>query len=273
MPNAWFSRRILGAVAFALVFGATCFLLGRWQLSRFEEKDARASAIETNYQRAPVPLASVLADPTSQLAPEQVWVKVTATGRYAADRQLYVRGRAYQGGQGYEILVPFLVDGGATLLVDRGWVAIAATAAELPAVPSAPPDQLTITGWLKPGEDVRTSGLPQGQLGSVNLEQAWAQLEGRLPGAAGRRSYAAYLVLGQEQLPGGTTPARPVPLEAPVPDRGPHFAYALQWWLTAGLGVAFVIYLYRSRPGAAQQRAETAGPRPKKVRIWDEEDG
>lgn len=274
MSNPWFSRRILTAVAFAIVFGAACFLLGRWQLSRYEQKDARASAVEANYHRDPVPLAEVLSGPGVELAEEQVWAKVRVTGRYAGDRQMYVRGRASQGTQGYEILVPLLLDDGGVLFVDRGWVANAATAAELPPVPPAPGGLVTVTGWLKPGEDVRSQGLPDGQLGSINLDQAWAQVGQRLPGSAAQRPYAAYLVLDHEQLPGGLTPDRPAPLEAPTPDRGPHFAYALQWWLTAGLGVAFVIYLYRSRPDAVAARAQRAAsaPKPKKVRIWDEED-
>lgn len=270
----WFSRRIIGAVIFAIVFGTACFFLGRWQLSRYEAKDARAAAIEANYGRDPVPLAQVLPDARATLPEERAWSRVTATGRYAAERQLYVRARALGGVQGYEILVPLLVDGGATLLVNRGWVANAAQADQLPPVPSAPTTPVTVVGWLKPGEESRSSGLPVGQLGSVDLEQAWGQLEGQLPGPAGRASYAAYLVLGEERVTGGQSPPRPTPLEPPTPDRGPHFAYALQWWLTSALGIAFVGYLYRSRPGAAEARAArtAAPPRAKKVRIWDEED-
>ena len=110
----------------------------------------------------------------------------------------------------------------------------------------------------------RRACLPAGQLATINLEQAQAQIDGRL--------YAAYLVLGSESLGAGQqAPPRPAALEQPTPDRGPHFAYALQWWLTALLGAAFVVYLYRHPPGEPVARVKD--PAPKKVRIWDEEDG
>ena len=60
---------------------------------------------------------------------------VTVTGQYAASGQLLVRGRALNTAQGMEVLVPFRVDGGAILLVDRGWVPNGDQAADLPTVP------------------------------------------------------------------------------------------------------------------------------------------
>ena len=283
MWRAIFSRRILYAVAFALVFGLACFLLGRWQLSRFEDKDARATAVEQNYHRAAVPFASVLPSVSTPLTEGAVWTQVTLTGRYAASNQLLVRGRALNTAQGMEILVPFHVDGGAVLLVDRGWVPNGTEAADLPTVAPPPAGTVTITGWLKPGEEDRGTQLPPGQLATINLTQAQAQVPDRL--------YAAYLVLGTESLgQGQPAPERPTPLEEPTPDRGPHFAYALQWWLTALLGFGFVVYLYRHPPGGVPEGGPEAGqetsaagadaggrpvkaPKAKKVRIWDEEDG
>ncbi len=267
------------AVAFAIVFGAACFLLGRWQLSRFEDKDARATAVEQNYFSAPVPLAGILPSASSALPEERIWTPVTVSGRYAASGQLLVRGRALNAAQGMEVLVPFQVDGGGVLLVDRGWVPNGDQAADLPSVPPAPAGAVTLTGWLKPSEEPRDKDLPAGQLATINLEQAQAQVNGRI--------YSAYLVLGSESLGAGqAAPARPAPLEQPTPDRGPHFAYALQWWLTAVLGAAFVVYLYRHPPGEPGPRGEAGQPehsgelatpaptaKPKKVRIWDEEDG
>jgi len=179
------------------------------------------------------------------------------------DRTLVVRTRSLASALGLEVLVPLRV-GDATLLVDRGWVRMGETAAELPPFPAAPAEEVTLTGWLKPSEDDRGQDLPAGQLASINLPQAQAQTGGTL--------YQAYLVLDAERTASGLTPQRPTPLEPPSVDRGPHFAYALQWWLTAGLGIAFVVFLYRSRPGAEERRA-AATPKPKKVRIWDEEDG
>ena len=50
---------------------------------------------------------------------------------------------------------------------------------------------------------------------------------------------------------------------------GPHLAYAIQWWLVIP---AFWVFLVMALRREARDGAQV-GPRPKKVRIWDEEDG
>jgi cytochrome oxidase assembly protein ShyY1 len=266
VPHSVLNRRILAAVAGAIGLAIVCYFLARWQLSRFEEKDVRANAVEGNYTRDAVPLTSVLAGVGTPLREDQVWTRVTATGRYAAGPPLYVRNRALNSAAGMEILVPFVVDSGGTLLVDRGWAPNGTTAADLPVVPAAPSGTVTITGWLKPSEDSAGKDLPIGQLATVNVADAQAQL--------GTPLYAAYLVLADERVSGSSeVPPRPTPLEVPTPDRGPHVAYAIQWVLVALLGAGFVVTLYRAQPAQATAREAARGSRPKRVRIWDEEDG
>ena len=64
-------------------------------------------------------------------------------------------------------------------------------------------------------------------------------------------------------------------LPRPEEDLGPHQAYAYQWWLFMPGGVVFIFFALRRE---AASRAEASGgatarpARPKKVRIWDEED-
>ncbi len=268
VPRALLSRRGLAAVGLVLVFGFACFLLGRWQWSRYDDKQVRATAIAENYTADPVALGSVLPRPDTVLSEDQVWSHVRVTGRYAVTRQLFVRGRSLASQPGLEVLVPLEV-GGRLLLVDRGWVANAENAQTLPDVPAAPSGDVTVTGWLMPSEQSRGRDLPAGQLASVNTDDARAQL--------GSPVYPAYLVLGEERTPSGATPARPTPLEAPTGDLGPHQAYALQWWATALLGVAFLVLLVRSNPQRLGEPDHPQSPpapaKPKKVRIWDEEDG
>lgn len=272
VTKALLTRRGLAAVGLVLVFGFACFLLGRWQWSRYDDKHVRAEAIAANYAADPVPLTTVLPRHDTVLRDDQVWSHVTMTGRYAVTRQLLVRGRTLQGQPGLEVLVPLDV-GGTQLLVDRGWVANADNAQTLPDVPAAPAGDVTVTGWLMPSESSRGRELPSGQLASVNTDDARAQLGGSV--------YPAYLVLGDERTASGQTPARPTPLEQPTGDLGPHQAYALQWWATALLGVAFLVLLVRGNSqrlsradGTPDSTGGTSAPaKPKKVRIWDEEDG
>ncbi len=270
VPTALLTRRGLAAVGLVLVFGFACFLLGRWQWSRYDDKQVRAAAVAENYTADPVPLASVLPGPDTVLREDQAWSHVTVTGRYAVSRQLFVRGRTLESKPGLEVLVPLDI-GGRLLMVDRGWVANAGNAQTLPDVAAAPSGDVTVTGWLLPSEPSRGRDLPAGQLASVNTDDARAQLGGQV--------VAAYLVLGAERTAAGEAPPRPTPLEQPTGDLGPHQAYALQWWATALLGVAFLVMLVRGnrqRLGSAGDAKPASGPptqpKPKKVRIWDEED-
>ena len=73
-------------------------------------------------------------------------------------------------------------------------------------------------------------------------------------------------------------PPRPTPLAEPDTDLGPHQAYAFQWW--AGMVAAFALvyfgarreYLDEATPSPVGEELAASTPRPRKVRVWDEED-
>ena len=250
---------MLGGLALAVAFAVACVLLGRWQWSRYEDRLVQATAVMTHYAANPVPLAEV----TSRipLSEQDQWLRVTATGRYASGPPLLVRNRALDGRPGLEVLAPLDLSGaltGTRILVDRGWVANADSAADLPQVPPAPSGDVTVEGWLRTGEPDLGKDLPAGQLASIDLAAAAQQ-------TGGGTVLDAYLVLGSEQ----PTAPRPEPLAPPDTDLGPHQAYAIQWWLTSLFGL--VLLGYRLRVAAAESTEATVS-KPKKVRIWDEED-
>lgn len=261
-----FTRRWLTALAAATAFFVLCLFLGRWQWGRHEERSAFADAVHRNYAAASQPLDAVL-PPGGSLTDERLWTRVTASGSYAASAQQLVRNRPQNVTYGYEVLVPLRLDDGTALLVDRGWVKNAATADTPPDVPAAPAGRVTVTGWLRHGEDSLGRNLPSGQLASINLEEAAAATDLRLR--------PAYVVLQSEDDGTGREPARPTPLLPPDTDTGPHFAYALQWWFGSIVGyVIIAVYLrreIRDREIAAGTRAAPV-PKPKRTRIWDEED-
>jgi cytochrome oxidase assembly protein ShyY1 len=266
------SRRWLGALAAALAFAVAAFFLGQWQWHRYETKAARADRINAHYEARPQPLRDVLGTAPVPLSEE--WTRVTATGRYAADQTLLVRNRPYEGTYGYEVLVPFVADGGGTVLVDRGWVQNAKTAESLPRVPPAPTADVTLTGWLRRSEPSLGRTLPAGQVASINLAEAARQV--------GEPLLGAYVVLEVERLPDGSAPPRPTALEPPDTGLGPHQAYAFQWWLAMVGGFVLVGFgIRREYRDGLEAQAVTAGStagaapprRPKKTRIWDEEDG
>jgi cytochrome oxidase assembly protein ShyY1 len=261
------TRRWLTALALAVLFAVVAVLLGNWQYSRHEDRVAARDRVETNYDAEPVPLEAVLSGRTP-LPSSAEWTRVTTTGRYVAEDQLYVRNRPYGGTFGYEILVPLETAHG-TLAVDRGWAPNAEDAATLPEVPPAPDEEVVVTGWLRPGEEDLDRDLPEGQLASVNLVAASEQWD--------RPVLGGYLVLESEEYVGapGAVIDRPTPLAEPRTGLGAHFAYSLQWWLTAPVGLILVLVMARRdwREGQdSRQGGPTTADEHRKVRIWDEED-
>ncbi len=261
------TRRWLGALLLAAAFAVAAFHLGQWQWGRYQTRDARAERITSHYDAPPTPLGSLTPQlGTEPLARTQEWTRVTMTGTYAATDPLLVRNRPYQGTFGYEVINALDVAGmPAPLVVDRGWVQNADRAADLPTLPPTPAGSLQVTGWLRVGEPTLNRSMPSGQLASINLTEAGAAL--------GRQVLGAYLILEVERSSEGSAPARPTPLEPPDTDLGPHQAYAFQWWGAMPAGFALVFFGIRREVFEGEPEDLTRPVKPKKVRIWDEEDG
>jgi cytochrome oxidase assembly protein ShyY1 len=258
--------RWLGALVLAVLAAVACYHLGQWQYGRHVYKVERNARLDANYTAAPRPLSEVMTG--APLPVDRQWTRVTATGRYAASTHLYVRNRPNGGVYGFEVVAPFRLDDGSTVLVDRGWVANSGAGADvLPPVPAPPTGEVTLTGWTLPGEQDRGRDLPAGQLASMSVPDASK--------AVGSPLLGGYVLLESERDESGATPPRPAALERPDRSLGPHQAYAYQWWLTMPLGFVLMWFGIRRELRAEAEARGTAParpPRPKRVRIWDEED-
>jgi cytochrome oxidase assembly protein ShyY1 len=247
----------------AVGFGVACFYLGVWQWHRYLEQRTKVDAIAANYDSKAVPLSSTAVE--GGLTPQQQWTRVTFDGTYAAGSDLLVRNRTQNGTVGFEVLTPFSTDG-LTLLVDRGWVPNAEDAETTPQADPPPEGSVRVTGWLLTEEPSLGRDLPHPQLASINLGDARAQAGSLSP-------VDAYVVLASQQPSTGVGEHPVQVLPRPEEDLGPHQAYAFQWWLFMPGGLIFIVWAMRheleTRDGAPERRAAT---KPKKVRIWDEED-
>ncbi|MDO5628195.1 MAG: SURF1 family protein [Mobilicoccus sp.] len=262
-----FTRRWLTALLVAVLFFVACGFLGRWQFHRYEDRRQQVDLVEAYYDADPLPLDQVLPE-GSDLPSDQVWRRVEVSGEYDAAAQLMVRNRPQNVTYGFEQLVPLTLPEGDAILVDRGWVQNAERADVVPDVPEAPGGTVQVVGWLRQGEAALDRSMPPGQVASIDLAEA-----------ADRTGYplrGAYLLLDSEDVGDGTTPPRPQPLLPPVTDTGPHLAYALQWWGASIVGfVLVVVYARREHLDSLPEgdpRKERAR-KPKKLRVWDEEDG
>ena len=114
-----------GWIAVALVVAAFAYLcftvLAPWQLGKNTSTSRENNQIAASLTADPIPLTSVLPQQNSS-APDHQWSRVTATGHYLPDEQVLARLRVIEGDPAFEVLVPFVVDDGPTVLVDRGYV-------------------------------------------------------------------------------------------------------------------------------------------------------
>ena len=254
--------RWLGALLLAAVVAWACYHLGWWQYHRYEAKAQRNERLDTHYRAAPVPLSSVLT--TAGLDRDDEWTRATVTGSYVGG-PVFVRNRPLESEPGYEVLWALRPSaGGPDVVVDRGWVGESESGASvLPSVTPAPSGEVEVVGWVRPGQASRNRTLPANQVASLNLRDAAAVLgsDAVLPG---------YVLLEAERLPDGSTAPRPQPLGDPDRDLGPHQAYAYQWWLLMVIG--FVLIPFGIRRELRLEDPEKYPTKPKKTRIWDEED-
>lgn len=272
--------RWLRAIGLALLFTVVCALLADWQLHRREAKLAAIALVTDNYSRSPVPVGEVLPSPGAALPPRGEWTPVRARGVYAPRETLLVRNRSDDdGANGYLVLVPLRLDGGGTLLVDRGWVATGPTPETSSPVPAPPSGEVEVVARLHPPEPADPRGAPRGQVQTIDLAGSVTRALAAT-GAQGRQDATVlmrggYGELARERLAPATAP--PKASARPQPDEGPHLAYAVQWWLFAVAAWAFVVvHMRRSAyeqdvaAGRREPRADVVLADPDR-RLRDEE--
>src|SRR5579863_5488602 len=128
-----------------LVLCALFLRLAVWQWDRAQYKRSLLTAYAEQAARKPVSLDALLADSTLESFP--TYLKVTALGRYDASRQILLQDMTHDGEVGYEVLTPFVMQGGVILLVDRGWVPVGSDGKSPPPV-TVPEDTRAIQGVL-----------------------------------------------------------------------------------------------------------------------------
>lgn len=235
---------VVFVVALAIVF----VNLGEWQLRRLAEREARNATTISNEQAPVKPYGQVF---TRAITDADQWQRVTATGRFDADHQFVVRNRNNGDDRGFEVVTPLTTATG-TVLVDRGFIAIA-PGTGIPATgPPPPTGQVTIVGYVRRNEQGR-SGAVTPVSGTVRLINSDA-----LQPAIGY-PIANGFISASEVSPAQSGGFKPVAL--PELSSGPHFWYAMQWFMFAGVGILGIVVFIRSdlRDRRAAKAASVSG--------------
>lgn len=239
----------LGYLVGVIVFAVACYGLSQWQFARRAEVVAEIHRVEQNYHARPVPLAELVATRTSfSLADE--YRPITAHGRYLGASQVLVRNRPLDGQPGFEVLVPFRLDDGRVIAIDRGWLATGSTGGSPDVVPPAPTGEVTVVARIKQSQPDVARTAPHGQLASFYIPG--------LERVAQTDIYTGTYFLLDSETP---APAAAAPMQLPEPstDEGSHLSYAFQWLAFGVLAFVALGYAVRTTMRRAAETSAAAG--------------
>jgi cytochrome oxidase assembly protein ShyY1 len=198
--------------------------LGLWQLRRLDERRARNDLIESRQEQPVTPVDEVLSSADTSVD-EARYRRVSATGTYDDDATVVVRNRTQDGVAGAWLVTPLELPSGSQVGVVRGFVGLESDGSAVDAPP--PAGEVTVEGIVvDPG---RLDGTAP-----HDLEPLLAT-DGVLPGLVlASASTPAEPSEGQE---GGASRDSILPVPPPELGEGPHFSYAVQWFIFTAIAI------------------------------------
>jgi cytochrome oxidase assembly protein ShyY1 len=225
-------KRWSGWLALVIVFSVACALLSNWQFSRREEALAEIAQVARNYDASPVGIDEVAS--LNFFSAKNQWRPVTLTGHYLVGNAVLVRNRPLNGQPGFLQVVPFQLEDGRLIAIERGWIASDSNYQPPTNIPLPSGDEQTVTARVRPAEPSLDRGAPKGQLGTINIESL--VISQGIKDSIFTKVYAR--MAGEELIPTAT----PKALAKPELDEGNHLSYALQWIMFALMAVAALIW-------------------------------
>jgi surfeit locus 1 family protein len=201
-----------------------------WQVQRLHWKEGLIAERESRVSAEPVALPAPGVDPAGM-----EYRRVRLEGSFRNDKELYLGARSLNGNVGYQVLTPFALAGGGTVLVNRGWIPVERKAPESRAEGQLGGNR-TIEGIVR---------VPHGQ--------AWMQPDNEpdknmwffvdLPDMAAASGVDLrtdlYVDAGPAENPGKYPVGGQTRIEMP----NDHLQYAITWGLLAiALAVIYVLY-------------------------------
>jgi surfeit locus 1 family protein len=225
----------------ALFILALIFMrLGIWQADRKAEKQM----LFEQFENAPVLSLE------EALRQQKRFARVEARGRYDPDRHILLDNKIFNGRAGVHVLTPFSLENGTQILVNRGWLPLAADRRSLPAVPTDGRERIVRGIFNRPS----TGGQRLGEADIVKRDD-WPQLITYLDmnsvGEALDTSLEPWLVQLDADDASGFEDRQ---WQAAVMTPEVHGAYALQWFAlaAAALVIWIILGIRRARSGSRE---------------------
>ena len=210
--------------------------LGLWQLRRLDERQVQNDAVRARTKSLTELTPSAWAADDADIE-ELENRKVELRGTYDPSREVLVRFQTHEAQPGYDVVTPLRTEDG-IVLVDRGWVP-ERLGDEWPAEQAeAPEGEVVVAGILagpddtsprleaNEGEPVVVSGVRPAELAQT------LELREVLP------LYVKEISSGEDRFP--------IANGEPDLSDGPHFSYAVQWFIFAGVvGAGWIVLISR----------------------------
>ncbi|MDK8890027.1 SURF1 family protein [Corynebacterium macclintockiae] len=251
-----------------IAFTYTAFsFLAPWQLGKNKDKNAFNQRLEQSLQVDPAPITDVIPGDGGSVGVDREWTRVALQGHFLPDKEVLLRNRPVESAHSYQSLTPFRLDGGQTVLVHRGWVAVEGDGAA-PKLKRAPGGDVKVTGFIRMSEAVPSAKPSQSQ----GYTQVTGMSTKQISEATGEDLAADYVQLDSESvdrlngMAGGDGAGAEVPdLQAlPLPhlDGGTNLSYGIQWiafGILAPAGLGWFVYAeMRERRREREESAEVA---------------
>jgi cytochrome oxidase assembly protein ShyY1 len=232
-------------IIFVAVLGIVFVNLGEWQLDRLAQRRERNATTIANEQKPIRPYEQVFTRPITDA---DQWQRVEARGTFDPDHQFVVRYRSNGDADGYEVVTPLRTATG-TVLVDRGFISRVRGAQIPSAAPVPPTGEVTVVGHVRRNERGRRAATTpvNNQMRLINSDAIAATLPYPVPSG-----YIGLLTVQPAQQGGFQ------PIQLPELSEGPHFWYAVQWFMFTAVGVAGIVVFIRGDLRARREDHEDA---------------
>ena len=233
-------RRVIGLTVFTAVLATAFIVLGRWQLSRLDERRADNAQVASARDVAAVPV-DALAEPGTPLDPALEWRRATATGQLRRRRRrCWCATAPTRAPTGCWWWFPSSRPRGTRCSSTEGWIPAAAHRHRAPGGAAAAERGGGGRGAAPPRGAAAASPGPAGRTGAGDRHRRALPRRWPHPSTA---ATAIWWWSGRRPTPPRRSRSRP------RLDEGPHLGYAIQWFCFAAIAaVGYVILLTRGLP-------------------------
>ena len=237
MRHPWSQPRWILAGLVVVALASVFVRLGFWQLDRHDLRVQENEIGSARIDQSPIALTGLL---EAHSLEDVEFRPATVSGVFARDHEVLIRSQVALGQAGFHVITPLVLPDGSAVLVNRGWVPLTMDTPPVPPAPSG--GEVTITGWVRLSQPRPPLGQeePPGTIDTFNRVDI-DRISSQLPFDV----VPVYLVAGKS---GGDGLPRAV-RQPGFDDRGPHLAYAIQWFGFATVGLVGFVALYRKKSG------------------------